>query len=37
MGMAVILLNDVEPFKQIEIIRQNTQGKNWSSSKITRF
>ena len=34
MGMAAILLNDVDPFEQIELIRQKAQvksGENWSS------
>ena len=29
MGMAAILLNDVEPFEQTELIRQKAQGEIW--------
>ena len=29
MGMAAILLNDVEPFKQIELILQKAQNEIW--------
>ena len=28
-GMAAILLNDVEPFEQIELIQQKAQGEIW--------
>ena len=29
MDMAAILLNDIEPFEQIEQIRQKAQDENW--------